>query len=180
LKNEESNYDLIFSDVLGHYLTDEQMERLPVLEYALADKGIILLRDMAEYGDTDNEKKELRRTGEISDRATIEFGQWLEKELGFSIPNEEIQQMRESLFAKKPPHEDRQFYLANWLDYLFAGTGVNMQLLYRGLTISSTAGDSRIFPILAFQKTGNREDYNFITNLNGASMALYCREIATC
>lgn len=48
LREEESNYDFIFVDVLGHYLTDKQMERLPVFWTTLADNGMFLLRDMGE------------------------------------------------------------------------------------------------------------------------------------
>ena len=61
LTKEESGYDLIFVDILGHYLADEQMERLPVLWSALADQGMLLLRDLAEYGQVENENKILQK-----------------------------------------------------------------------------------------------------------------------
>ena len=172
-KKEERDYDLIFADVLDHYLTDKQMERLPVFWSALAEKGMILLRDMAEYGQVeDNEKKALRKTDQKFDQAEIEFNQWVNKEFGFEITFEEIQQMRANMYSKQPPHEFRQLYLSQWLDYLFTGTGANMQLLYRGLTVPSTGDDSRIFPIFVFQKTEEEQRYFFEKNSNHTSIAL--------
>lgn len=172
LKKEESGYDFIFVDILGHYLTDEQMERLPVMWSALADKGILLLRDLAEYGQVENEKRILQKKGENFDHDEKKFNQWLKKEFGFNVSLEQIHEMRINLYSIKPDHGYRQMFLASWIDYLFSFSGANMQLLYRGLTVPSTGDDSRIFPMFVFQKRNKEQEYFFIKSPNKTSIAL--------
>lgn len=172
-KKEESNYDFIFVDILGHYLTNEQMERLPVeLKTALADQGMILLRDLGEYGQVENEKRTLQKNGEDFDRDEVEFGKWLKKEFSFDATAEQIHEMRINLYSIKPDHDYRLLFLSQWIDYLFSGIGVNMHLLYRSLTIPSTGDYSRIFPIFVFQKKNEKQQYFFMKNSNRTSMAL--------
>ena len=168
---EDSEYDFIFCDVLGHYLPDDQMDQLPILKYALAESGLIFLRDMAEDGTIESEKRGLRKSGQTFEQAELDFKEWLNEKFGFSIPLENIQNMRANLFSIEPPHGFRQRHLSAWYEHLFVAQS-GLQINYKALTIpSSYVDDNRIFPMYVFGSTSGEPKFDFVYNPNGASFA---------
>lgn len=180
LRKEESGYDMILADVLLHYVKNEEAEQATRFITALNDRGMILLRDMGNLMNLEIEKKSLTKTGEIyqMEKAQIKFIEWLEKNFGFKVTEEDISQMRKTQFSQPPPHGERMLNLTDWIDYLFGigafVIGIKTQLLYKQLTTSSTEVGKRIFPIFAFRRLPleEQETNNFSFTPLRTAMAL--------
>lgn len=102
------NFDLIFCDVLGHYLTDQEFQtNFPKMLQRLNRMGLAFISDMNEVVEV---KNKLTRTshllGELHEYEE-DFKRWIYRHLDIELTDQDVLQIRTRLFQTNVAHKLR-------------------------------------------------------------------------
>lgn len=144
------SFDVIFSDVLGTYLSDKQLMQgfVSTIDWRLKPDGIFLLRDMGETGFVPPEQKLVQNSADLEKvNENQDFQDWLKQYFDANVDTESIIQMKRNLFPVEK-HEERGRYLNEMWD---AALWQICKVRYV-LNTAPVGVKQRIFPIMVAEK----------------------------
>lgn len=158
--NPWRDFDMVFSDVLGHYFSNDHFEShmAAILSRPLKPGGILLARDMGEFALLDDTK---RHVTTIADKHVhrAQYRQWLADCFQTEVSMETLDLILDHLWPNQK-HNERGMHLETMWNYSLTHAGHLKEVASDTVVPLGMAPDQRYFTLMMYQKPADLPQTN--------------------
>lgn len=145
IESTEQQYDIVISDVLGHYLDDVTLERdiSALLWNRISDGGVALIRDLGEYEAVSGQEALIGKLIDTTD--TQAFISWIKTNFGWDVSVTDVESMLQNMWPTNPHGDRKDIISERWKSPLGKYFELLKEVLFR-------VGTNRLLKTFALKK----------------------------